>query len=409
MAREVLLAVTGGIAAYRAADLVRELRKRDYGVTVAMTESATKFVGPDTFRALTGRPVLLDNASDDSFPHLDAARLADVFLVAPATANTIARFAQGIADDVVTASYLGFAGEVLVCPSMNVRMWQHPTTQRNVEQLVADGVTIVGPDRGDLACGDEGAGRLAVIEAIADEVDRSLSRPGGPLDGATVLVTAGGTVEPIDDIRFIGNHSSGRMGVAIAREARELGATDVRLIVTASVQPSLYEGVDPVAVVSTASELEAAVHAQLDDVDMVVMAAAVSDFTVPEMSGKLERSANITLTLEPTIDILGGLGESRKVGKIGATLIGFAAEASSDGADRAAAKLERKGIDAVVFNDVSRADIGFDAQDNEVTVITRDDRVHIPKGPKSTVARAILERCATLRHEGHSAVPSRKT
>lgn len=415
---EVLLGVTGGIAAYRAVDLVRELRRRGFGVAVAMTPAARSFVGEATFVALTGRPVLGGERAEpggdrgsDAFPHLDVGRRADVLVVAPATANSIARFAGGLADDVLAATYLGFEGPVIVCPSMNVRMWQHPATQRAVAQLRSDGVTLVGPDVGGLACGDEGAGRLAGVEQIAVTVEAAMARArakeradavgsaGGPLDGAVVLVTAGGTREPIDDVRFIGNRSSGRMGIALASAAVELGAREVRLIVTESVDTSLLvDDLKPVATVRTADELRVAVDRHLDRVELVVMAAAVGDFTVAGCGpGKLDRGGgSVALELVPTVDVIGALGERRAAGTLSATLVGFAAETGQGGLDRARGKLERKLLDAIVYNDVGRPDIGFDALDNEVTIVDRNGEHPLALAPKREIARRVLLHVATL-------------
>lgn len=424
----VLLGVTGGVAAYKAVELCRLLQRMGMDVTVAQTRASLDFVGTATFAALTGRPVLTDadpaspsvgpcdggeadgiaeadrgtaggwndaHADGGVFPHLDAARDADVVVIAPATAHTIAQLAAGLAGSVLTASCLAARGPLVVAPAMNTRMLEHPATRRNLATLAADGAVIVEPESGLLACGDEGAGRLAAIERIAAAVERSLAPR--DLAGRVVLVTAGGTSEPIDDVRSITNRSTGRMGIAVARAAAARGA-DVRLVVTGSVDASLLTGVAPVATVGSALDLEAAVREHAEGADVVVMAAAVSDFTVDRTPGKLARGDATTLTLVPTRDIVGSLGAARAGSGDPAhpVLVAFAAESGADGIDRARAKLVAKQVDMVVFNDVSRSDIGFGAAENEVTLITAGGETHVGRRPKDAVAHAILDRLTEI-------------
>jgi phosphopantothenoylcysteine decarboxylase/phosphopantothenate--cysteine ligase len=417
----VLLGVTGGIAAYKAAELVRLVQQAGHRVTVIQTRSATNFVGEATFAALTGEPVITgdglgspeDDAFDEpttndsavsamtpgsgTFPHLDAGRDSDVLVIAPATAATIARMAAGIADDVLVATYLAFDGPVLVAPAMNVRMWNHPTTKRALDQLRADGVTVIEPEAGLLACGDVGEGRLAEVTRIASAIELALV-PGSDLSGKTIVVTAGGTREPIDAVRSITNRSSGKMGVAIARAARRRGAT-VRLIVTRTVDPALYFDIDPAAIVDCAKDLAEATREAIIDTDALIMAAAVSDFTVRDgdnANAKLERGEQRTLTLDPVDDILGGIAAARGT-KSRPVLVGFSAETGADGVERARDKRAKKGIDAIVFNDVSRTDVGFESDSNEIVILrdgTPDQRVG--PAPKSLLAGDVLNTVVEL-------------
>lgn len=396
----ILLGVSGGIAAYKAVSLLRLLRDAGCTVDVIQTAASREFVGVSTFAALSGRDVLTDapEPATQGFPHLDAARQADVLIIAPATAATISRCAQGHSDDLLSSTYLGFTGRVIIAPAMNVAMWEHPATQRNIQQLQADGVEIVMPESGQLACGDTGAGRLADPQVIAAAV---LAAPERDLVGVQALVTAGGTREPIDGVRSITNRSSGRMGVAIARDMQRRGAT-VQLITTVSVDRTVTEGMTPIAVVERASELAAAVQAHASAADVVVMAAAVSDFTVrtdstkSDPSYKLDRSSGeITLVLTPTADIIGGLATERaRQGGSTPLLVGFAAESGADGVERARAKRRRKGIDIIVHNDIARSDIGFDVDHNDVTIIDDAGETSTGRRSKPQIAGLVVDRIA---------------
>ncbi|MBC7644558.1 MAG: bifunctional phosphopantothenoylcysteine decarboxylase/phosphopantothenate synthase [Thermoleophilia bacterium] len=433
----ILFAVSGGIAAYKAADAVRILVRAGCDVQVIMTASAREFVGAATFAALTNNAVITDDVppADGTYPHLDAAREVDVLVVAPATAATISRLAAGLADDVLTATYLGCTGPVLVAPAMNVRMYEHPAVQRNLCTLRGDGVHLIGPDHGLLACGDVGAGRLVTPESIAA---RALELAGAsssasaipatastiPAAGSTlasphmstapaptptahtaavdpdlagliVLVTAGGTREPIDAVRDITNRSSGRMGIELARAAHAAGAT-VRLITTVTVDRALHEDLVPSAVVCTAAELANAVEAHAVGTDVVIMAAAVSDFTVAHHPlGKLERGESPKIELVPTTDIIGSLAELRGLsGSARPRLVAFAAETSSDGLERARAKRLRKGVDMIVYNDVADTSIGFSSPDNAVTIIDDAGELQLDLAAKAHIAASIIEHIA---------------
>jgi phosphopantothenoylcysteine decarboxylase / phosphopantothenate---cysteine ligase len=386
----VLLCVTGGIAAYRACELVRLLVREGVAVQVAMTAGAERFVGAETFAALSRRPVLRDGPDlSGAYPHLDASRIAPLVAVAPATANTLAKLAHGIADNVVTQSALAAGGPLLVAPAMNVRMWEHPATQANVATLRARGVAIEGPDDGELAEGESGMGRMREPAALAAAILARL-RPAGPLAGRAVLVTAGGTREPLDPVRFLGNRSSGRMGAALADEAAARGADVVSVLANASARP----GRGAIVEVETAAQLEAVALERARTAEIVLMAAAVADYRPSEALGaKRPREGAWSLELEPTRDVLAAIGAARRPGQV---LVGFAAETGADGVGRARQKLERKGLDLVVLNDVSRADIGFDAADNEVVLVTRDGAEPVAKAAKREVAAAILDRVESL-------------
>jgi phosphopantothenoylcysteine decarboxylase/phosphopantothenate--cysteine ligase len=386
----ILLGVTGGVAAYRACELVRLLLKAGFGVQVAVTREAERFVGPETFSALSRRPVLRDaGAPDGSYPHLDASRLAPLVCIAPCTANTLAKLAHGLADNVVTQSALAAAGPLVVAPAMNVRMWDHPATRANVATLAERGVILAGPAEGELAEGEWGMGRMADPAEIAATIG-SLLRPRGTLSGRRVLVTSGGTREPLDPVRFIGNRSSGRMGAAIADEAARRGADVVAIVAQATVRPTLAQVID----VETTDELEREALAQAASADVVLMAAAVADYRpVTELGDKHARAGTWSLELAATNDILAAIGARRRAGQV---LVGFAAETGTDGVERARSKLVRKGLDLVVLNDVSRADIGFDSPDNEVVLVSRDGEDLVPKADKRAIAARILDRVERL-------------
>jgi phosphopantothenoylcysteine decarboxylase/phosphopantothenate--cysteine ligase len=383
MAR-ILVGVTGGIAAYKACSLVRLLVRAGHDVFPILTEGAQRFVSAETFFALARR-----SQPDDPYPHLER---ADVLVVAPATANTIARLAHGLADDLLTEAALAHDGPVLVAPAMNVRMWEHPATLANVALLQARGVVLVGPADGELAEGEVGLGRMAEPEEIADAVERMLTgAPSGPLRGLSVLVSAGGTREPLDTVRFLGNRSSGRMGVALAEEARRRGGDVTLLAANLAVEPPA--GITVVDT-PTASDVEREAFARAD-ADVIVMAAAVADYR-PGAPGTAKRPKDDRLwivELEPTKDVLAGLGAERRPGQV---LVGFAADGAGTGLERARAKLVAKNADLVVFNDVSRTDVGFDAEDNEVVLIRDGLERRVAKAPKREVAAAILDEIEKL-------------
>jgi phosphopantothenoylcysteine decarboxylase/phosphopantothenate--cysteine ligase len=386
----ILLGVTGGVAAYRACELVRLLVKAGLGVQVALTGEAERFVGPETFSALSRRPVLRDvPAHDGSYPHLDASRIAPLVCIAPCTANTLAKLAGGLADNVVTQSALAAAGPLVVAPAMNVRMWEHPATRANVATLAERGVVLVGPEEGALAEGEWGMGRMSEPATIASAIS-TLLRPRGPLTGRRVLVTSGGTREPLDPVRFLGNRSSGRMGAALADEASRRGDDVVAVGANAQMRPSLGQVVD----VETTAELEREAMAQAATADVVLMAAAVADYRPADsLDVKRERTGTWALELEATNDILAAIGAARRPGQV---LVGFAAETGADGVERARAKLRRKGLDLVVLNDVSRSDIGFDSMDNEVVLVSREGEDLIAKEDKHAIAARILDRVEAL-------------
>ena len=384
MAR-VLVGVTGGIAAYKACELVRLLVKAGHDVLPLPTRGAERFVNAATFFALARK-----DRSTDPYPHLER---ADLLVIAPATANTLARLAHGLADDVLTEAALAHTGPTLVAPAMNPRMWSHPATQANVATLRERGVDLVGPDEGDTAEGEHGVGRMAEPEEIARACERLL-RPGTTdLAGQRVLVTAGGTREPLDAVRFVGNRSSGRMGVALATEAQRRGAR-VTLLASNLAVPA-PEGVEVVQA-PTAADLERETLARARDTDLVLMVAAVADYRPAERRDdkRPKDDERWTVELEPTTDVLRAVGAERANGQL---LVGFAAETGADGVERARRKLADKRVDLVVLNDVSRSDIGFDAPDNEVVLVTADGERRVPKASKEDVAGTILDEVGRLR------------
>jgi phosphopantothenoylcysteine decarboxylase / phosphopantothenate---cysteine ligase len=406
----ILLGVSGGIAAYKAVELVRLATAAGHVVRVVQTPASVHFVGRATFEGVTGAPVLVEEFERDpargAYPgepapdhdpisHLELVRRADVLCVAPASANTIAKLAGGLADNLLTSAALACTAPIVVAPAMNNHMYEHPATQANVEVLRSRGAIIIEPERGRLASrGEWGVGRLADPATILAAVEGELSVAGGPLDGLRVLVTAGGTREPIDSVRYVGNRSSGRMGLALAAEAARRGA-DVTLIAAnlALPKPSGVRAVE----VETAAELLAAAESAFAEADVLLMAAAVADFRpVAALDAKIAKAGRdgLALELEPTDDVLAELARRRTQGQ---TLIGFAAEHGEGAVDRGRAKLERKGLDAVVVNDVSRSDIGFDAPDNEVTIVTAAGETRVPLNSKRAVAGAILDAVEALR------------
>ena len=380
MAR-VLLGVTGGIAAYKACELVRLLVRAGHEVIPLVTPAAERFVRAETFHALARRA-----PSDDPYPHLER---ADLLVVAPLTANTLAKLAHGLADTVLTEAALAHRGPILVAPAMNARMWSHPATQANLALLRERGVEPIGPDEGELAEGESGVGRMAEPADIAARALQLLAPPS--LAGRRVLVTAGGTREPVDSVRFLGNRSSGRMGVALAEEARRRGAEVTLLAANLVVDPP--SGVEVVEAPTAADVAREALARR--DADIVVMAAAVADYRpAAHTDGKRPKDDEPwEVRLEPTLDVLRELGAQRRNGGV---LVGFAADEGEHGLARAREKRDRKGADLVVYNDVGRTDIGFDAVENEVVVISAKGERRIPKAPKERIAAAILDEAETL-------------
>jgi phosphopantothenoylcysteine decarboxylase/phosphopantothenate--cysteine ligase len=408
----ILLGVTGGISAYKAVEVVRLATKAGHSVRVVQTPASLHFVERATFEGITGAPVLVDEFEADpargAFPgdpvpehapisHLELVRRADAYAIVPASANTIAKLAHGMADNLLTSAALANVAPLIVAPAMNDKMWTHAATRANVLTLRERGVTIVPPATGPLASkGEYGEGRLAepadVLAAIEAAGVAYLPRS---LDGVRVLVTAGGTREPIDSVRYVGNRSSGRMGFALASEAASRGA-DVT-VVAANVALPREQGIHYIDV-ETASELERASLRAFEYADVLVMAAAVADFRpAAPADSKISKTGRdeLSLSLEPTTDVLAALSERRRPGQV---LLGFAAEHGEGGVERARAKLERKRLDAVVVNDISRGDIGFDAGDNEVTILVAsgEDR-HVPLASKAVVAGAVVDVVEALR------------
>jgi phosphopantothenoylcysteine decarboxylase / phosphopantothenate---cysteine ligase len=378
----VLLGVTGGIAAYKACELLRLLVKDGHDVTPLLTLDAERFVTAHTFEALARK-----EAARDLYPHLVD---ADLLVIAPLSANTLAKLAHGLADNVLTQAALAVRGPILAAPAMNVRMWEHPATQANVALLRERGVELVGPEEGELAEGEHGPGRMSEPEAIFGRCLELLGAA-GPLRGKHVVVSAGGTREPLDSVRFVGNRSSGKMGVAVAREARRRGA-DVTLV-AANLAVATPQGVDVVQA-PTASDLAREVLAR-DGADVVVMAAAVGDYRpVDPVAGKRPKDGRgWAVELEPTEDVLSELGRRRRNGQI---LVGFAADEGEPGLERARTKLTNKGGNLLVYNDVSRTDIGFESDWNELVLLTAAGERAVSRRSKEECAVAILDEVETL-------------
>jgi phosphopantothenoylcysteine decarboxylase/phosphopantothenate--cysteine ligase len=384
MAR-VLVGVTGGIAAYKACEIVRLLVKGGHEVVPLVTPGAERFVRAETFFALAGR-----SPADDLYVHLTRAEL---LVVAPLTANTLAKLAHGDADNLVAEAALAHRGPVLLAPTMNPRMWSHPATQANLEAVRTRGAVIVGPDEGETAEGEWGLGRMAEPEEIYARC-RELLGETDSLAGRQVLVSAGGTREPLDAVRFLGNRSSGRMGVALAEVSRKRGADVTLLAANLSVPPP--RGVEVVETPTAEAMLEAALAR--GDADLVLMAAAVADYRPAERfdAKRPKDGQSWRLELEPTADVLRSLGERRTNGQV---LVGFAAETGPDGLARAREKLDRKGVDLVVYNDVARDDIGFDADENEVVLVTASGERRVGKAPKDRIAATIVDTAEELLRE----------
>jgi phosphopantothenoylcysteine decarboxylase/phosphopantothenate--cysteine ligase len=415
MAR-VLLGVSGGIAAYKSLELARLATLAGHGVRVLMTETATRFVGAASFEGIVGAPVLVSEFERDpmrgAFPgdgepshdpigHLELAANCDVFLVAPASANTIAKLAAGIADSMLTTSFLACAAPRLVAPAMNDRMYASAATRANLATLRQHGVAVIEPDEGKLASrGEYGRGRLPAPERLLTRIEAALPSGDRPWDGLRVLITAGGTREPIDPVRFIGNRSSGRMGIALAASAARRGA-DVTLIAAnvALPEPAGVRRID----VETAEQLAAAAAAEFPSSQVLLMAAAPADFRAAEVAeGKLAREDGLSLRLEPTEDILASLTAGKAEGQ---TIVGFAAEHGGRAAERARAKLTRKNADLIVLNDVSDPAIGFESSDNAVTLIDKDTETAVPLASKDSIANSILDKVQELREDASPVAP----
>jgi phosphopantothenoylcysteine decarboxylase/phosphopantothenate--cysteine ligase len=380
MSRRVLLGVTGGIAAYKACELCRLLVRAGYEVTPVLTPEAETFVAARTFEALARR-----EQPRELYPHLAD---ADLLVIAPLSANTLAKLAHGLTDNVLTQLALAFRGPVLAAPAMNVRMWEHAATQANAATLRERGVELLGPEEGELAEGDSGLGRMSEPEAIFARC-RELLGETDTLAGKSVLVSAGGTREPLDSVRFVGNRSSGRMGIALAEEARRRGAQVTLLAANLAVPaPGGVEVVET----PTAADLarEAGVRTSAD---IVLMAAAVADYAPIPLAGKRPKTGEAwELRLEPTEDVLRSLGERTN----GSVLVGFGAEEGQAGLERKRRMLAEKHLDLVVFNDVSRDDIGFDAAENEVVLVSADGERTVPQAPKERIAVEILDEVERL-------------
>jgi phosphopantothenoylcysteine decarboxylase/phosphopantothenate--cysteine ligase len=384
----ILLGVTGSIAAYKACEVIRLLVKDGHDVVPIPTPDTERFVGLHTFEALARR-----EAPSDLYPHLMD---ADALAIAPLSANTLAKLAHGLADNVLTQTALAFRGPFLVAPAMNVRMWEHPATQANVALLRERGVELIGPETGQLAEGESGPGRMSEPEAIVKAILRAAGRtspaPTTDLLGRRFLVTAGGTREPIDSVRFMGNRSSGRMGIALAAEAKRRGA-DVTLVL-ANVSVSPPPGVHVVEA-PTAADLARETLARAEHADAVLMAAAVADYRPGKpIEGKRPKTREPwTIELEPTEDVLAELDRRRRNGQV---LVGFAADEGERGLERAREKLASKRGNFFVFNDVSRSDIGFDSEDNEIVLVSDRGERKVSKRSKAEVAAAVLDEVAVI-------------
>ena len=392
----IALGVTGGIGAYKAVEVARGLQKRGHEVVAVMTHSATRFVGPVTFEAITRRRVIIDQfepGANADIEHIALASTIDLLLIAPATANIVGKLAHGLADDFLSTLYTATRAPVLLAPAMNTQMFEHDAVRRNLDTLAARGVRFVDPGEGYLACGWIGKGRLAEPEEIVAAAEAIL-RPQGPLRGQRVLVTAGPTYEDVDPVRYIGNRSSGRMGYAIAAEAARRGAE-----VTLVTGPSSLEApsVREVVRVRGAAEMHQAVMTRAGEMQVAIMAAAVADYAPADRAAQKvpKGGETVTLVLKRTPDILGDLGQRRLASGAGPVLVGFAAE-TEDVVAHASAKRERKHADLIVANDVSRTDAGFDVDANEVTIVSAAGAEALPLQSKARVAAQILDRVEKL-------------
>jgi phosphopantothenoylcysteine decarboxylase / phosphopantothenate---cysteine ligase len=392
----IALGVCGGIGAYKAVEVARGLQKRGHDVVAIMTATATRFVGPITFEAITRRKVITDQfepGANADIEHIALASSIDLLLIAPATANIIGKLANGIADDFLSTLYTATRAPVLLAPSMNTQMFSHQAVRQNLDTLAARGVGFVEPGEGYLACGWIGKGRLAEPDEIVAAVETRLA-PSGAFSGTRVLVTAGPTLEDIDPVRFVGNRSSGRMGFAIATEAAKRGARVTLIAGPTTVEPP---PVGEVIRVRSAAEMHRAVLDKAESADVVIMAAAVADYTPEHPSGqKISKSDQaMTVVLKRTPDILGDLGTRRLTAGHGPLLIGFAAE-TEDLVPRATEKLRKKHVDLIVANDVSRTDAGFDVDTNAVTIIGSAGPEQVPLQSKTRVAAEVLNRVERL-------------
>jgi phosphopantothenoylcysteine decarboxylase / phosphopantothenate---cysteine ligase len=401
--KKVAIGITGGIAAYKAIEVLRGLQRAGCEVRVAMTRHACEFVQPLTFRALSGAYVIVDDYSADNpdpIAHITFSQTIDLFVIAPATANTLAKLANGVADDFITSTYLACTAPVLIAPAMNSIMWQHPATTRNLEKLRTDGVHIIEPDAGEMACGTIGPGRLSAPERIVSVALDLLrqhsvdSGPGPDLANERVLITAGATREPIDPVRFISNRSSGKMGFALAEAARKRGAS-VCIVrgFTSAAPPSDVE----LITANSAEEMRTEVLREVEKATIFIAAAAVADYRPKQRSeNKIKKNASeLTLELERTSDILSEVASQRRDGQL---LIGFAAE-TENVITNAQRKLRDKNLDIIVANDVSRDGSGFDSDSNAVTILVGDKpiSIEVPLRPKLEVADRILDEVLKLR------------
>jgi phosphopantothenoylcysteine decarboxylase/phosphopantothenate--cysteine ligase len=399
--KKVALGITGGIAAYKAAEILRGLQRAGCTVRVGMTKRACEFIQPLTFRALSGAHVIVDDYAPDNpdpIAHITFSQTVDLFLIAPATANIIAKLANGIADDFLTSTYLACTAPVLIAPAMNSSMWHHPATQRNIERLRADDVVVIEPNEGEMACGAVGPGRLSEPERIVATALEILQNPQRgtveDLAGEHILITVGATREAIDPVRFLSNNSSGRMGFAIAAAAKQRGANVTVVAGTTSANPPREV---EVIRANSAEAMHQAVMANLSKASIFIGAAAVADYRPvkrsPDKIKKTERS--LSLELERTPDILSDVAAAKQEGLL---VIGFAAE-TGNVLGNAREKLGTKNLDAIVANDVTQKGVGFDTETNEVTIITRDRKapIHVPLMAKTTVADIILDEIVRLR------------
>ncbi len=405
---KIALGVCGGIAAYKACEVVRLLQDQGIRVQVVMTAAAQEFIRPLTFAALSGEKVITglwqsgneQPNLDSAIEHIGVAQSIDALVVAPCTADTLAKFAYGQADDFLSTLYLATPAPALIAPTMNVQMWQHAATQENLVKLIKRGVKVIEPGSGYLACGMVGLGRMAEPEEI---VTATLSALGAVRDlaGETVLITAGPTREPVDPVRFLGNRSSGKMGYALAEAAARRGAKVVIISGPVALEPPADV---EIVRVETAEQMRDVATAKLAGATIVIAAAAVADFRVKDASQqKLKRNGPMSLELEPTPDIVAELAEKRRPNQL---LIGFAAE-TQNVVENGRAKLRKKHLDAIVVNDVSKSGIGFDSERNHVTIITADDQIELPEDSKLRIAHRILDSVLKLRTQARRAVPAR--
>jgi phosphopantothenoylcysteine decarboxylase / phosphopantothenate---cysteine ligase len=399
--KRIALGVSGGIAAYKAAEILRGLQRAGFTVRVAMTKRACEFITPLTFRALSGAHVIVDDYAPDNpdpIAHITFSQSVDLLLVAPATANIIAKFANGVADDFLTSTYLASNAPVLIAPAMNTTMWNHPTTQRNLRRLREDGVRIVEPDAGEMACGTFGPGRLSeperIVAAALEILKERAEHANEDMAGERVLITAGATREELDPVRFLSNRSSGRMGFALAEAARARGAIVTIVAGATSIGPPA--NINLIRAVS-AAEMHNAVMKEVEGATIFIAAAAVSDYRPAKRApAKIKKSdENLTLSLEPTPDILAEVSKAKKNGLL---LVGFAAETDKV-LEHARSKMKRKNLDAIVANDITRAGAGFDTDTNIITIVTRasDEPIELPLMSKLDAAHRIIDEIVRLR------------